>query len=118
MKGWSEYTFWQKTKIIILFLLIIIFIVFAAQNWDKVTLEFISWKFKVNLFSALFFSFVLGLFISFILSRVKIKSLKQVIHQRNEEIKNLKSGVANKQDIKGISEKVDKLIGNEEEGLN
>lgn len=114
MKSWSEYTFWQKTKIIFLLLLIIIFTVFATQNWDKVTLEFISWKVSVHLFVALLFSFILGFLISLILSRVKIKSLKKVIHQRNEEIKNLKSGLANKEDIKVISEKVDKLIGGEQ----
>ena len=118
MKSWSEYSFWQKTKIIFLILLMITFTVFAAQNWDKVTLEFISWKFSVHLFVALLFSFILGLLISLIFSRVKIKSLKKVIHQRNEEIKNLNSGVANKEDIKGINEKVDKLIGGDKEELN
>lgn len=110
MKNWSEYTFWQKVKIVSLILIIILFVIFAAQNWAKVKLEFISWQFNVNLFSALFFSFLLGLLISLILSRVKIKSLKNVIHLRNEEIKSLKFELANKKDIKGISNKVDKLI--------
>ena len=90
MKKWSDYSFWQKTKIIFTIVLIILFSVFAAQNWNKVTLEFMGWEFTVHLFSALFLSFIIGLLISLILSRVKIRSLKKVIHERNEEIKNLK----------------------------
>lgn len=73
-------------------------------------MEFIGWIFDINLFSALLFSFVLGLLVSLIILQVKIKALKNVIHLRNDEIKRLKFDLADKEDIKGITKKVDQII--------
>jgi len=109
-KKWSEYTVGEKIKIIVIIVMIILFIVFAGQNWEKVKFEFMIWQLNFSLFVALLFSFLLGILVSFILSRVKTKPLKKVIHLRNEEIKSLKFELANKQDIKGINSKVDQLI--------
>lgn len=96
MKNESKYSTWQKIEIIVILTVSIIFLIFSAQNWDKVDLSFMAWVFQVNLFIALFVSFILGVLITMIFYRIRIKSLNDIVNKKMIEVLKLKKNCERK----------------------
>lgn len=94
MKNKTKYSIWQKIKIILILIVSILFLIFIAQNWDKVEITFLAWRIQISLFIVLFVSFFIGMLITILYFR-HIKALKKVIHKRNDEINDLKKKETN-----------------------
>lgn len=64
-------TLTQKLKIVLITLIVVCFLIFAGQNWQKTTVTFINLQINIHLFTALMISFVVGLGTGFLLFKFR-----------------------------------------------
>ena len=88
---WSKMSLKDKLKFSVSIVCVILFIAFAALNWNSQEIHFIFLKSRIPLTIAIFLSVVVGYLISFLFSYKKLMKKDFEIEMLKEKIESIKS---------------------------
>lgn len=91
----------MSTIIIVLLIGIILALLFSFQNQNMITIYFLNWTFQEKVSTILFFTFALGVLLTFISLLPIIIKAKREVNKLNKKIKDLEKKLTPSNNLKG-----------------